>query len=385
MTQTQTQALTTAPAVAPGRYNEADIRQEMSILRAAFPKLDAPDEGLRALIIASRFSGLNPFRGEIYYVPKIGVTVASKIKAADAVAWAQSHGNTLNIRFEKLNELHPEWQNVQPKAGDVVWVCIIISSKARQDYFNWRIQMIDELKALGYQRGELEAQLNERCGKTAPETRAVGIVRAAEDFGDKFQKATVFTRDDRAQKRALQKALNIGGYAAPDMRAYGGVRIEDERAAADSTIESPYRVVESGVSGAVEYEPESDVARQDYRHHQPANESASESPSPSADLKPVSPRNRALVSNLVELRDTIKDEAKGAAQMDDKQKAAFVERVRRLERDTNAQLVLRGMTVMPEAEKVGDAFKATHKAIAQLVEHDQNAPIADEPIEEVAA
>lgn len=30
------------------RYNEADIQAEMGILRAAFPKLDAPPEGLRA-------------------------------------------------------------------------------------------------------------------------------------------------------------------------------------------------------------------------------------------------------------------------------------------------------------------------------------------------
>lgn len=96
------------------------------------------------------------------------------------------------------------------------------------------------------------------------------------------------------------------------------------------------------------------------------------------DLKPVSQRNRALVSNLVELRDAIKDESKGAAQMDDKQKAAFILRVGNLERDTNAQLVLRGMAVMPKAGKIGAALEATHKAISHLVEHDQNAPVAEE-------
>lgn len=111
---------------------------------------------------------------------------------------------------------------------------------------------------------------------------------------------------------------------------------------------------------------------------------ASDKTTPTTDLKPVSSRNRALVSNLVELRDTIKDEAKGAAQMDDKQKAAFVERVRKLERDTNVQLVLRGMAVMPKAEKVGIAFEATHKAISQLVEHDQNAPVTEDDAQATA-
>lgn len=99
-------------------------------------------------------------------------------------------------------------------------------------------------------------------------------------------------------------------------------------------------------------------------------------------LKPVSPRNRALSSHLVEQRDAINDEIKAAKEqpMDDKQKAAFVERVRKLERDTNAQLVLRDMAVTPKADKVSDAFKATFKAIAQLVEHDQTAPVADEEV-----
>lgn len=238
------------------RYNEADIQQEMGILRAAFPKLNAPPEGLRALIIASKFSGLNPFRGEIFYIPGIGISVASKIKAADAVSWAAAHGNTLNIRFEPLNELHPEFQQVKLDRGDVAEVCIIISSKQRNEYFKWRLQVIDELKALGYQRAELEAELNKRCGKTAPETRAVGIVKADEKFGGDLK----FSRQDRAQKRALQKALNIGGFAAPDTRSYGGVRLQDDAPANEATIESPYRVVEGGVSGAAEMDDEAEHA-----------------------------------------------------------------------------------------------------------------------------
>lgn len=107
-------------------------------------------------------------------------------------------------------------------------------------------------------------------------------------------------------------------------------------------------------------------------------------PAPAPDLKPVSARNRALVSNLVDLRSAINDEAKSAKEMDDKQRAAFVERVRKLERDTNAQLVLRGMAVMSEAEKIGTALGATHKAISQLVEHDQNAPVVEDDAQATA-
>lgn len=376
-----TQALTTtngnqAVSAVSVKYNEADIQQEMGILRAAFPKLDAPPEGLRALIIAARFSGLNPFRGEIYYVPKVGITVASKIKAADAIAWAQAHGNTLNIRFEKLTQLHPEWQQVNPQAGDVCWLCIIVSSKQRQEYFNWRIQVIDELKALGYKREELEAELNKRCGTTAPETRAVGIVKAAEDFGDKFSKAQVFTRDDRAQKRALQKALNIGGFASPDMRQYGGVRIEDERPASESTVESNYRVVDSGVSGAVEMpyayddEPVATAAR-------PTQAPPPAPPASPAEivLKPVSNANRTAVSQLLDRRDALAElgTTKGATMTDD-EKHAFVAAVSDLAQAVNVQLTLRELQTFKLEGKVSERFKAINNALNGLMDYDAGAP-----------
>lgn len=345
------------------RYNEADIQQEMGILRAAFPKLDAPPEGLRALIIASKFSGLNPFRGEIYYVPKVGITVASKIKAADAVAWAQAHGNTLNIRFEKLTELHPEWQQVNPQAGDVCWLCIIISSKQRNEYFKWRLQVINELKALGYQRADLEAELNNRCGKTTPETRAVGIVRGAEDFGDKYQKATIFSRDDRAQKRALQKALNIGGFAAPDTRQYGGVRLQDEAPASESTLESPYRVVESGVSGAAEM---------------PYGESHDDERAGEAPLKPVSQTNRATFSALVDRYNALADLSKKAAQMDDEQKRDFIAKTDALIADVNDALTLRELPAIEHDDKMSVRFKRMTAAVNAVIAYDDKAPLLEQ-------
>lgn len=345
------------------RYNEADIQQEMSILRAAFPKLDAPPEGLRALIVASKFSGLNPFRGEIYYVPKVGITVASKIKAADAVAWAAAHGNTLNIRFEKLTQLHPEWQQVNPGPNDVCWLCIIISSKQRNEYFKWRLQVIDELKALGYKGAELEARLNEQCGKTAPETRAVGIVRGAEDFGDKFSKATIFSRDDRAQKRALQKAINIGGFAAPDTRNYGGVQLGADEPASESTVESPYRVVESGVSGAAEMNI--------YGDEQGSDDAGA------TDLKPVSQADRAAVSALLDRHNALAEISRGAAAMDDEQKKMFIACVDALIDDVNAQLTVRNLPQIEHDNKVSVRFKRMTAAINSAIAHDEKAPLME--------
>lgn len=237
-----TQALTVKPQNQVTRYNEADIRQEMSILRSAFPKLSAPDDALRALVIASKFSGLNPFRGEIYYIPNVGISVASKIKANDAVTYQAMRGNTLDIKFDLVTPLMvkeiPEYAQYDVKEGDVAHLCRIVSSKQRTAYYNHRLQLIDELKALGYQRQELEAELNRRAGP-APEIKALGIVRKDEKFGGDSK----YSRQDRSCKRALQLALNIGGYAAPDTRSYGGVALQDDKPASDQTVDADYSVV----------------------------------------------------------------------------------------------------------------------------------------------
>jgi hypothetical protein len=359
------------------RYNEADIQAEMGILKAAFPKMadDVPPEGLRALIIASKFSGLNPFRGEIFYIPKVGISVASKIKAADAVSWAAAHGNTLNIRFEPLTELHPEYQQIKLDRGDVAEVCIIISSKQRNEYFKWRLQVIDELKALGYKGRELEDELNKRCGKTAPETRAVGIVKAGEFFGHLPKSgAEMFTRKDRAQKRALQKALNIGGFAAPDMRNYGGVRLSADEPASESTVESPYRVVESGVSGAAEM-PYDDVVEEGEASFQQRYE-PEQAPSAEASpaLKPVSKADRAMLSALLDRHNALVELSRGAASMSDEQKQKFIADVDAVIGGVNHQLAVRELPQIEHDDKVNVRFKRMTAAINSAIAHDEKAP-----------
>ena len=132
-------------------------------------KLIVSDELLRGLVIACKFSGLNPYRGEIYAIPNVGVMVASKIKAADAIAAAEARGDTLSISFETVRPGTPLWDanekeyNLKPE--DTVRVCQIISSKACAEYYRARNAKIDELRKIyggSHDLGQLiEARLNE--------------------------------------------------------------------------------------------------------------------------------------------------------------------------------------------------------------------------------
>jgi hypothetical protein len=245
---TQNQALATTGTATLSRYNEADVAQEMKILKAAFPRLSSlGDEQARALIVASRMSGLNPFKGEIYYVPSVGITVAAKVRAGDAVSYQAKMGNTLDIRFEKVTPETCDGVYAQfagaLTAKDTAVACRIISSKQRREHYAWRIQLADEGRAYGYQGKALEDWVNAKAG-AAPEVIALGIVKGTENFGGDEK----YSRFDRASKRALNLALNKGGWHAPDTRNYGGVALEEEREARrDTAIEGEYREVERNI------------------------------------------------------------------------------------------------------------------------------------------
>lgn len=206
------------------------IQMEIKALRHALPGLNKDaitDADVAALVIAAKWSGLNPYGGEIYLIPGKGVMTASKVKAADAVAAAAKRGDTLSIDFDQVppgTELYAELNLAE---GDLAYRCRIISSKSRNAWYNHRLAVVNELKALGYSRPEMEAKLSEMFPH-APEYTAVGIVKRAEDFGDGSRKAEVFSRADRAKKRALIKCLNINGLSATDQRNYGGVNVNDE-------------------------------------------------------------------------------------------------------------------------------------------------------------
>lgn len=211
------------------RYgDDRALALEMRSLRRSLPGLAQVDDAdLGALVIASKFSNLNPYAGEIYMIPGKGVMTASKIKAADAVAAAAKRGDTLSISFDRVNPDTALYVDLALEDGDTAYQCRIISSKARQAWYNHRLAVVNEMRALGYSRPEMESALAEQFPHP-PEYTAVGVVKKAENFGDASKKAEVFSRADRARKRALIKCLNVNGLAAPDQRSYGGVALAEE-------------------------------------------------------------------------------------------------------------------------------------------------------------
>lgn len=223
------------------RYgDDRSLRLEIRAARSGLPGMaNAEDSEVLALMIAGKMSGLNPYAGEIYMIPGKGVMVASKVKAADAVASAAKRGDFLVIEFDHVPPALPIGQDLGLEASDVAYMCRIKSSKAEDRWYAQRRAIIDELKALGAQRAEIEQALDERLPKP-PEYRAVGIVKGGEDFGDSKKKSVAFTRADRAKKRALIKCLNSNGLAAPDQRNYGGVQM-----AGEEPVEAQYTIRES--------------------------------------------------------------------------------------------------------------------------------------------
>lgn len=263
-----TQTLTTTRSTAVAKYgDEEQIKFEMRALRQSLPgaaqmkdgKLIVSDELLRGLVIACKFSGLNPYRGEIYAIPGVGVMVASKIKAADAIAAAGARGDTLSISFETVRPGTPLWDanekeyNLKPE--DTVRVCQIISSKARAEYYRARNAKIDELRKIygtGPEVGQLiEARLNEEFGNRPPVYIEIGVVKSTEWDGTEKKNQSnayvAFTRADKADKRALQRLINKHGYAAADTRNYGGVTINEEP---QPQTQTPGEVIDGAFRGA---------------------------------------------------------------------------------------------------------------------------------------
>jgi len=255
------QALTPTGSTAIKKYgDEEQIKFEMRAMRSTLPgasvmnwrkpnEYAVSDELLRGLIIASKFSGLNPYRGEIYAVPEIGVTVASKIKAADAQAAAQKRGDHLTIWYESVFEGMDAWERNKEefslRPGDTVRMVFIRSNKAMQSYWEQRRARLEELRILypGVEHSpQIDAQLRQEF-PTPPTFTAIGVVKGNERDGNekKLQenKFVAFTRSDRADKRALQRCLNLHGLAAADTRSYGDVPM------ADDSIEGEYRIMPS--------------------------------------------------------------------------------------------------------------------------------------------
>ncbi len=252
--------------------DEGQIRLEMSILRASVPGLLAKrriqrgadwidtdeyavsDELVLALYIAKRTSGLMPERGELYAIPGLGLYVAAKVRANDAVTAAARRGETLSITFKSLTPTSLQWKDYADEyhldATDTVRMVEVTSNRRHAGWSDQRIAYARELKLLEYPRDQILAMVNERYGTFCPPMVAIGVVKADERLGDTIyktgkidaHKAALNSRSDRADKRALSRFISRYGYAAPDTRNYGGVMISQEEDHKDA-IEGDYQVV----------------------------------------------------------------------------------------------------------------------------------------------
>lgn len=268
--------------------DEGQIRMEMRIMRSAVPGLNAhkrikrgadwvdtdeyavSDELVLALYVAKRASGLMPERGELYAIPGLGLYVAAKVRANDAVTAAARRGETLSISFRSLKPGTPEWQIYEAEyhlePTDTVRLVEVVSNKRHRDWHDQRLATIRELQLLGYERDWITERVNEKHGTQCPPMTAIGVVKNDENLGDREyksgridpKKAALYSRADRADKRALSRFISRYGYAAPDTRSYGGVAIAQEEEEHKDTIEGDYQVV-GGVTVEEEPIPTSDA------------------------------------------------------------------------------------------------------------------------------
>lgn len=246
--------------------DEQEVLLQLNIMRASVPGLSArkrvnnngrwvetdeytiSDTEVLALFVASRNSGLRPDRGEIYVIPGQGVQVSAKIRASDAVTEASRWGNPLKIEYKQLRPGDPLWPTFAAQykieKDDTVALCEVVSEKG---YKAWRMARKDraaELKEAGFIGVEMLQQLDHEYGMTPPPMRAIGIVKAPENFdkGSGYErdadqaakkaaiKEGIYSRYDRACKRAFARFCNQHGFSAPDRRNYGGIAVAEEPA-----------------------------------------------------------------------------------------------------------------------------------------------------------
>lgn len=246
--------------------DEQEVLLQLNIMRASVPGLSArkrvnqggrwvdtddytiSDTEVLALFVASRNSGLRPDRGEIYVIPGQGVQVSAKIRASDAVTEAARWGNPLKIEYKQLRPGDPLWPTFAAQykieKDDTVALCEVVSEKG---YKAWRMARKDraaELREAGFVGIEMLQQLDHEYGMTPPPMRAIGIVKAPENFdkGGNYRqdaaeaakkaeiKEGIYSRYDRACKRAFTRFCNQHGFSAPDRRNYGGIAVAEEPA-----------------------------------------------------------------------------------------------------------------------------------------------------------
>ncbi len=231
--------LQTIPTAITKYGDDAEITLLINQVRRAIPSAkDLTNDEVRSLVIASKFSGLDPFAGEIYYIPRLGIQVASKVLVSDAVTAAARRGASIIVDYQQIHSGTSAGDQISLAAGDVAWECIITDSAKRQRWFNERLQLIESYKAMGYAPDEVRQLVKDDLGDRPPVITAMGVVRASENFGGPGAEQK-FTRHDRAKKRATKKAINLGGYSSTTaQRNFGGVPLASDT---NETIDAEYK------------------------------------------------------------------------------------------------------------------------------------------------
>lgn len=161
------------------------------------------------------------------------------------------------------------------------------------------------------------------------------------------------------------------------MRQYGGVRIEDERPASESTVESAYRVVESGVSGAAEmpYDDDEPIVTQAPPTTSAAGAAGATQAEDSQQSPAVDDAARADVSKIADL---VNEMWRGAQEfgptMSEDKKREFMAHWMTVLQAVNAQLTLRGLSTIKPVGKASDIMRNVYQAVQGLVQFDQARP-----------
>lgn len=209
-------------------YPEAQRLQIMAI-QARHPKVkikgemqSIPIEAAIALYQEEQSTGLSVANREIGWSLEFGIYVSSKTKSFAALQYAKLHGEEL---IPKYTLIHPtadkaRFEDIAKRykpvltSNDTVVECHIVSPKRRREYWQLRFNVTSAFAAEGLKGDDLRAAVIAAIGNDATETVGIGVVRANEIFGD-IEGGKTITRTQRAEKRALHNAVNIGGLAAP--------------------------------------------------------------------------------------------------------------------------------------------------------------------------
>lgn len=359
----------------------AEVRMRLQIMRASVPGLSkrkrqnvngrwvdtdeytVSDELVVALVVAEARTGLSAARGEIGVIPGSGLYVATKVKVADAIRAAAERRDPFVPEFRRVvaTELDPLWALAQSEygaeEGDVVAAVTLRRHVITQAWYAERNAKADELARYGIKGQQALDIVNAEFGDRAPVCVALGVVKGSENFGGaddeegstrwrprdsaeaakwdvkqaakKARSEAIYSRYDRACKRAFTRALSQYGLAAPDQRDFG--------AAADYITEGDEATPTSVIASATLTDAEADMRRAQLEAEAIAISLAPPAPpdAPSPPQSAAAESARRRITNRDEELDrqpslviegttrVVPDKPQGAPPLDDKRRAAI--------------------------------------------------------------